>query len=55
MEIIQKIKKFFHDKLGWGFPIKNVWSGKFQSTCSCEFCNNELTQDSTGAWFHLSN
>ena len=51
---MRRIKKFFHDFLGWGFPEKRVGGDTFQPTYSCEFCDKELAQDSTGAWFHLS-
>jgi hypothetical protein len=53
----QKIqKRFFHDFLGWGYPNglknKDIDLG-FQDTYNCKFCDEEITQDSTGAWFHL--
>ena len=51
---MKKIKQFFHNKLGWGYPVKLVGGDGFQPTFSCEFCSGELAQDSTGAWFHLT-
>ena len=51
---MNKIKKFLHDKLGWGFPNKMVGGDSFQQNYSCRFCKGEITKDSTGAWFHLS-
>ena len=50
---MNKIKKWFHDKLGWGFPIKLIGGDGFQQNYSCQFCEGELTQDSHGNWFHL--
>ena len=52
--MFEKIKKFIHDKLGWGFPNKRVGGDGFQQNYSCRFCDKEITQDSTGAWFHLT-
>lgn len=49
-----KIRKWLHDKLGWGYPVKLVGGDSFQQNYSCLFCNYNITQDSTGAWFHLS-
>jgi hypothetical protein len=50
-------KKFFHDLLDWGYPNglrdKDTCLG-FQDTYNCRFCDSSITQDSTGAWFHLS-
>ena len=48
-----KIRKFLHDKLGWGYPVARLSYG-FQPTFSCRFCEDEITKDSTGAWFHLT-
>jgi len=55
------IRKWLHKRLGWGFPAKG-WRGQlvlvggdsFQPTYLCRFCDKELAQDSTGAYFHLS-
>jgi len=52
--MIIKIKKFLHDYLGWGFPNKSMCGDGFQPTYSCRFCDEEIAQDSTGAWFHLT-
>ena len=49
------MKKLLHNLLGWGFF--DGWadtSDKWQPTAKCRFCEYELAQDSTGAWFHLS-
>lgn len=52
---MNKIKKFLHDVLRWGFPngIRDKDQYGFQDTYNCKFCNGPLAQDSTGAWFHL--
>lgn len=44
-----------HDIAGWGYPngIKEKDQYGFQDTYNCKFCNLSITQDSTGAWFHL--
>lgn len=49
----EKIFKFLHDLLGWGFPKKLIGEDAFQPTYSCKYCEKTLAQDSTGAWFHL--
>ena len=53
---MDKIKKFFHDFLGWGFPdgLKEKDEYGFQDTYKCKYCKGDITIDSTGAWFHLS-
>ncbi len=48
------IKRFLHNVLGWGFPVKKIGPGGFQQNYSCQFCDREITQDSTRAWFHLT-
>lgn len=48
------MKKFLHNALGWGYPVEKVGGDSFQPTYSCQFCDHEITKDSTGAWFHLS-
>lgn len=48
------IKKLLHDILGWGYPNGVSETDPFQQTYNCLFCNGELAQDSTGAWFHLT-
>lgn len=52
--MFEKVKKFAHDKLGWGFPTQMEEEDSFQPTYHCRYCNHALAQDSTGAWFHLS-
>ena len=58
-EIIYKIQKWFHDTppFYWAFPIseRQIGGDGFQPTYLCKYCDFEITQDSTGAWFHLSN
>ena len=54
MKILNKIKMFLHDKLGWGFPLSKINNGKIQSRYHCQFCLREITKDSQGNWFHLS-
>lgn len=52
---MSKFKKWLHDKLGYGYPIENNGSGdSFQPNYGCEYCEFNLAQDSTGAYFHLS-
>lgn len=51
---MERIKKFLHDKLFWGFPDKVKSKDSFQSTYSCRFCKNDLAQDSAFNWFHLT-
>lgn len=48
------IKRWLHDVLQWGFPKKISGGDSFQPTYTCEFCDYKLAQDSTGAYFHLS-
>lgn len=53
MREINFLQKFAHNKLGWGYPILAENSGDgFQPVYKC-LCGVEVTQDSTGAWFHL--
>jgi len=47
------LRKFTHNILRWGYPTKEFKVG-FNNVSLCEECNEELAQDSTGAWFHLS-
>ena len=51
---MKKIKKFLHDFLRLGFPKERVDGDCFQPNYSCQFCDEEITQDSTGAWFYYS-
>lgn len=51
---MNKIKKFLHDKLDWGFPALKVSGDPFQPTYACRFCSDRLAQDSQGNWFHLN-
>lgn len=51
---MKTIKKWIHDKLKWGFPKERTGGDGFQTTYSCEYCHSDLAQDSTGAWFHLT-
>lgn len=49
------IKRFLCKYLDWGFPTGKMKSyDAFQSTYECRFCDRPITQDSTGAWFHLT-
>jgi len=53
--MLDKIRKFLHDFLGWGyFASYDVPSDTFQPTATYRFCRTKIAQDSTGAWFHLS-
>lgn len=48
------LKRFLHNKLGWAYPKKvEDINDVFQTIHKCK-CGVECTQDSTGAWFHLS-
>ena len=51
---MDKIRKWLHDKLKWGYPAYRIGGTKFQTLYACRFCNKDLTQDSQGNWFHLS-
>ena len=53
MKILKEAQKKLHDLLDWGYPLKRVGSDSFHQNYSCRFCTKEITQDSTGAWFHL--
>lgn len=55
MELLIKAQKKLHDWLGWGFPASIDHQDDFQPTYHCKYCNQSLAQDSTGAYFHLSN
>lgn len=48
------IKRFFHNLLGWGFPLRLKEADSFQPVYECKYCKHDICQDSTGAWFHLS-
>lgn len=48
------MKKLLHNLLKWGFPLERVGGDNFVATYSCKFCNEEITQDSQGNWFHLT-
>lgn len=49
--MFKKIKQWLHDVLDYGYP-----NGKYDKwgNSGCKLCNDCITQDSTGAWFHLS-
>lgn len=51
---MNRIKQFLHNLLGWGFPDKKVSGDHFQTNYTCKFCDLEITKDSQGNWFHLS-
>lgn len=50
---MNKIKKFLHNFLFWGFPDKFIDGDSFQQNYSCQFCDLDVTKDSQGNWFHL--
>lgn len=50
---MNKIRKWLHNFLGWGYPVKRIGGDSFQPTFSCRFCDKEICQDSQGNWFHL--
>lgn len=50
---MDKIRKFLHDKLKWGYPAYKTASDSFQPIYVCKFCGKDLAQDSQGNWFHL--
>lgn len=49
-------KKWKHDNVDYGYPtgLREKDEYGFQDTYNCRFCDKSITQDSTGAWFHLS-
>ena len=47
------MKKFLHDKLGWGYPTILKQKDSFQPLYKCKYCDEPLAQDSTKSWFHL--
>ena len=51
---IENIRRKLHDILRWGYPTERAGGDTFQPTYGCKFCDGELAQDSTGAWFHLT-
>ena len=50
---MEKIRKFLHDYLGWGYPLNRIGGDEFQPTYSCRYCKDEICQDSQLNWFHL--
>lgn len=52
--MINKIQKWLHDKLGWGYPTGILERNPIQDVSGCRFCQGRLTQDSQGNWFHLT-
>lgn len=51
--MMYKIKKLFHNYLHWGFPAEKRGGDGFQPVYECEFCQQDICQDSQGNWFHL--
>jgi hypothetical protein len=51
---MNKIKKFFHNLLGWGYPLAVLERDSFQPSYACRFCDGKLAQDSNGDYFHLT-
>lgn len=56
---MEKIKKWLHDKLGWGFRGKYINTSHddivgLYMIYKCRFCDKALEKDSQGNWFHLS-
>lgn len=50
-----RIKKWLHDKLGWGFSGGVSGGDSFQPTYHCRFCSRTLLRDSNGDLFHSTN
>jgi len=55
MSIKERIKLFTHNILRWGYPdgIKDKDEYGFQDVYKCKYCDDDITQDSTRAWFHF--
>jgi hypothetical protein len=58
---MNKIKLFFHNVLGWGFPqtdklnmVIRTGGDTFQGAYACIYCSENITRDSQGNWFHLT-
>lgn len=51
--MFEKLKKFAHDALGWGYPTQMEEEDSFQPSYRCRYCDHVVLQDSTGAWFHI--
>ena len=49
-----KIKKLFHDYLGWVYVGKRDGGDTFQPVYRCIICDKRIAQDSQGNFFHLS-
>jgi hypothetical protein len=53
-KIREKLAKFAHDKLGWGYPTKGIEGFDGASfEAHCRFCGQKLLMDSNGDWFHV--
>jgi len=49
--MFERLKRFAHDILGWGFPYHRDYDG-YQWSAKCKFCDGRLLQDSNGDYFH---
>ena len=52
--MFERIKKFLHDKLDWGFPNESRGFDGCSFTSTCRLCGGRLLQDSQGNWFHAT-
>ena len=53
MKFPEKVQRWFHDHLGWGYPKHGIEDFDGASCVShCKFCDGKLLMDSNGDWFH---
>ncbi len=51
---MNRIRRWLHDKLGWGYPDYLSDAGSYvMPTYECRYCDYAVTMDSQGNWFHL--
>lgn len=51
MSILQRLRWWAHDYLGWHAPEQTIGFDGCSLTANCEFCGKHILQDSQGNWF----
>ena len=52
---MERIRRWLHDYLGWGYPGDRWGFDGCSMTAKCRMCDKGLLLDSQGNWFHSWN
>ncbi len=53
-EALDRLRRFVHDKLDWGFPKPPSSFDGCSHVSVCKYCEGNILLDSQGNWFHLT-